>query len=87
MANIFEQTKAIEEFKKEMDKAKTSIPHTNPFLNKKDTDLSPVYSEKTKKLLNSFKNQEETPKKEDKPRAAKTIGKESQRRGKGRGCI
>ncbi len=49
--------------------------------------LEIVYSEKTKEILKSYKQTDSDTKISHKQQADKSIGKASQRRGHGRGCI
>ena len=86
MKNIFEQAKLIEDVKngKFAPNAHNDMPHL--FNKKKEDTPKFVYSDNMKETFKKFKPamaEEKT----DIPRAERTIGKESQRRGKGRGCM
>lgn len=83
--NIFEQAKLIEDVKsgKFAPNANNNISN---LLNKKEETPKFVYSENMKETFKKFKP-DMTEEKQEKPRAERTIGKESQRRGKGRGCM
>lgn len=88
MSNIFEDAKKIEEIKNKLDEMK-SLPVypsiTNNTTKQKDI-YKPTYSPKAKELFKALqlnKQEENT----GMQRPEKTIGKETQRKGKGRGCM
>ena len=85
--NIFEQAKLIEDVKNGKFVNNTNCKYDN-LLNKKEKvdGKKFTYSEKMKDTFQKFKP-DMTEEKQEKPRAERTIGKESQRRGKGRGCM
>ena len=86
MKNIFEQAKLIEDVKngKFAPSTHNDMPHL--FNKKKEDTPKFVYSDNMKETFKKFKP-DMTEEKSDIPRAERTIGKESQRRGKGRGCM
>lgn len=85
--NIFEQAKLIEDVKNGKFATNTNCKYDNLLNNKekKDEKLF-VYSDSMKETFKKFKP-DMVEEKSDIPRAERTIGKESQRRGKGRGCM
>jgi hypothetical protein len=86
MKNIFEQAKLIEDVKNGKF-APSAHNDTLHLLNKKKEETPKfVYSDNMKETFKKFKP-DIAEEKQDKPRAERTIGKESQRRGKGRGCM
>ena len=54
---------------------------------KKDKTPQIIYSEKTKEMFKQFKQEPTDEKTATKQKAERTMGKASQRRGSGRGCI
>ena len=82
MKNILE-VKLTEILKSQLDKGYFMMKHQNKT---KIAEQKFEYSENVRNKLNLLKpNIEES--KEDIPRPERTIGKESQRKGKGRGCM
>ena len=86
MKNIFEQAKLIEDVKNGKFAPSAHNDMTHLFNKKKEEAPKFVYSDNMKETFKKFKP-DMTEEKTDIPRAERTIGKESQRRGKGRGCM
>jgi hypothetical protein len=84
--NIFEQAKLIEDVKN----GKFALSANNDMshlLNKRKEETPKfIYSDNMKETFKKFRP-DMTEEKCETPRAERTIGKESQRRGKGRGCM
>ena len=83
-----EKNNILEKFKMEQELLKNTVRYDR-YLQKSTKLEKPqlVYSEKTKEMFKQIKQMNEEQKATVKPQKDKAIGKASQRRGNGRGCI
>ena len=83
-----EKNNILEKFKMEQELLKDTVRYDR-YLQKSTKLEKPqlVYSEKTKEMFKQIKQMNEEQKATVKPQKDKAIGKASQRRGNGRGCI
>lgn len=81
-------TDILEQFKAENNSFKDAMRYDR-YLQKQEKPEKSVftYSEKTKEMFKQMKQTNEEQKTKVKPQKDKAIGKASQRRGNGRGCI
>lgn len=81
-------TDILEQFKAENSSFKDAMRYDKYFQKQAKTEkITFTYSEKTKEMFSQMKQTNQEQKTTTKPQKDKAIGKASQRRGNGRGCI